>query len=419
MACNVNTTGLIGLNLSAMGVHWDEQGEQIPTMTQRSFPSLRKVRTELLGYSFHSVVRLAKIDAERLRAIEEENLSPTVYELESLAKVYGIESDRLFDEPILLQPGDAVAGLTYSEEFTDLGDLVRVRIVWAASAARDLLRLRVLDGQPLTAPDQLVGVEFADKHLLPFRQGAALADRLREELGLGDSPIPSLRDLVRDEFPWITVLHSYLTSQGPAGITFADVLRSPTIVLNLDGKNRNPGVRRFSLAHELLHLLVDWDRAEPLAVLSGFFTESALEREQRANAFAIRFLCPESVLRGFGPDEPLGAARKLLSEYGLHYHAVRLYLRNEARIELPPTPPPELGALGTEAWLERAEVPEGLGGFPLGDVPPERRTVVARTAARCYSSGKISRNTFAEMLDVTPAHDLESVLDFFAIPQPE
>ncbi len=40
-------------------------------------------------------------------------------------------------------------------------------------------------------------------------------------------------------------------------------------------------------------------------------------------------------------------------------------------------------------------------------------------AARCYSAGALPRDAFAEMLGVTPAHDLEAVLDWFALPLPQ
>jgi len=384
----------------------------------QSFRNLKELRTGLLGFGFHSVSRLAGIPAPRLHAIEDEGASPTVAEIESLARVYGIDSDNLCDEPIALLEGDSIQLLTCAEELVDLADPARARIVAAASAARDLRRLQKLDGQPRASRDGWMKLGPADKQAPPHRQGAALAASLRSELGLDTEPIDSVRDLVRVVMPGAEILYVSMTADGPAGITLADSVRGPAIVLNLDGRNRNPAVRRFSLAHEMVHLLIDWQYAEPLAIVSGFFSDSSLEREQRANAFAVRLLCPEAVLRTLRYDDPVAAARLLL-EYGLHYGAARLYLRNELGHTLPRVPPPELGIVGTQAWLERAESPEGLAGFPEESVPPERRTAVAFTASRCYSEGKIPRDAFAEMLGVTPAHDLEAVLDWFALPAPQ
>jgi len=363
------------------------------------------------------VVHLSGIPRERLWAIES-GASPTVAEIESLATLYGLDSDRLCDEPIVLEEGDAIEVLTCSDEFQELGDSVRARIVAAASAARDIRMLMALEGADVPSRSEWVQLRSPDPLMPPHRQGAELASGLRETMGVGSDPIPSVRDLVGSALPGAVLLYASLGTTGPAGITFADAVRPPTIVLNLDGKNRNPAVRRFSLAHEVLHLLLDWERAQPLAIVSGFFSESALDRERRANAFAVRLLCPESVLHAFRCENPVAAAKALLN-YGLHYGAARLYLRNELGVELPRTPPVELSALGTQAWLERAEEPEGLAGFPVDDVPPERKTSVAMLAARCHSSGRLARDAFAELLGVTPAHDLEAVLDWFALPLPQ
>jgi hypothetical protein len=225
-----------------------------------------------------------------------------------------------------------------------------------------------------------------------------------------------MRELVAEAFPWVSVLYADMTPSGPAGLTFADAVRGPTIVLNTVGKNANPAVRRFSLAHELCHVLFDRVRSEPLAILSGYLTEVGLERERRANAFAVRLLCPESVLRSLDADRPLDSVRQLL-EYGLHYAAIRLDLRVEAGIEVPLIMPP--GQLsGMEPELERAEAPIGVDSFPLKDAPPERRTLVAEAAARAYASGLIVRDELADYIGVTPADNVASVLDHFGFPIP-
>jgi Zn-dependent peptidase ImmA (M78 family) len=385
---------------------------------------LRELR-QLLGYSFDSVARFAHIPRERLAALEAGE-PIAIVESDRLASLYGVEADRLLETPILLNPGDAIGVLASQEEFRDVSDQVRVRIVAAANAARDLVRLRRQEN-----PSEDARARFQrqapppyrpDPVLPPHRQGAEAAQYVRKHLQLGREPIRSVRELVQERFSSIHLLYAHLGAEGPAGITFADALRGPTIVLNLDGKNVNPCVRRFSLLHELCHLLVDWTRQETLGVLSGYLSENRLETEQRANAFAVRFLCPESELQRLaervGPD-PIEAAREL-RRYGLHYAALRLYLANEAGLpSLPQVPPSELVGSGTEhVWYE-AELPQGLDGFPLRETPPERRTLVASAAARAYSTGRIRRDAFAEALGLTPAEDVEQVLDYFALPLPD
>jgi Zn-dependent peptidase ImmA (M78 family) len=54
-------------------------------------------------------------------------------------------------------------------------------------------------------------------------------------------------------------------------------------------------VERFTLAHELCHLLLDRERGDALAVASGPWAPVTIE--QRANAFAAAFLMPSWLLR--------------------------------------------------------------------------------------------------------------------------
>lgn len=378
-----------------------------------SFSNLKEVRERLLGYRPEFVARVARIPEERLSVLEADQSELTVREAESLGRVYGLDPDGLSELPIKTA-GDAVTVLQHANEFRQVGDATRFAIVSVANAARDLHRLRKLIGEDERPQlPELRGKELG----APHRQGALKAALLRRLLGIrGNAPIASMRDFVEHYLPSIVLLYARLGSTGPAGLTFGDPLRAPTIVLNVEGKNQNPLVRRFSLAHELCHVLLDWNRAEPLGLLSGYLTESGLEAERRANAFAVRLLCPEKVVdsvRQLGPRE---AAQKLI-EYGLPYAAVRLYLRNEVGIELPRSAD-GLGLAGTNAGWAEAELPLGIDSFPLASVPMERRTAVAEAAAIAYSQRKISRDAFAEALGVGPSEQLEVVLDFFAIDPP-
>ena len=251
------------------------------------YSGLGEVRTELAHLSLGTAAREAGLSPERLLAIETGD-APSVLGFERLAGVYGVDADVLWDEPVRIERQDGVVLLTSLDEFKALSDVTRARILRAANAARDLRSLRDLLGE---ASDRWCPLRPA-VHMLSYQQGAALAQQVRHEFGLV-YPIASVRDLVLMRFPWIGLLYSKLGNVGaPAGLSFADHRRGPAIVLNLDGKNSNAAVRRFSLAHELAHLLVDWSQGQPLACISGFLSETALDREQRANGFAARLLCP-------------------------------------------------------------------------------------------------------------------------------
>jgi Zn-dependent peptidase ImmA (M78 family)/transcriptional regulator with XRE-family HTH domain len=383
-----------------------------------TFANLQELREKLLGYRRESVARLTGLPLDRLEAIEEGRSQPTVYDLELLGPIYGLDAEALSEEPIQIATDDAIETLACLEEFKELGDVVRARIVAAANAARDARRLQRLNGIDVIPMPTFKAADLPPLRMPAFRRGAEFAGLVRQRFGRGTGPIESVRDFVVEQIPAILLLYADLTSDGPAGITFSDGLRGSTIVLNLKGRNTNPAVRRFSLAHELCHALLDSRNTRLLAVLSGYLSERALDVEQRANAFAVRFICPERVLKKLKLGEPTKAAVHLLEEYGLHYGAARLYLRNEAQVDLPPVPPPGLTAVGTDGRLDRAEAPKGIENFPIASVPPERRTEVARLAARAYADGKLSRDAFADYLALTPADDVERIVDFFGLMPP-
>jgi Zn-dependent peptidase ImmA (M78 family) len=385
-----------------------------------SLQNLKDVRVNLLGYRRETAANLSHLSVERIESIEDRGEVPTIYEVDALSRIYGIDADRLAEEPIRLEPGDAVETLASKGEFQGFNDTTKSRIVAVANAARDLTNLRALEGnEDLRNSFKRKNAKFIlRKGCRPFQQGKDYAVKLRQALNLGRKPIPSVRDFVAEKFQDVTVLYANLGRTGPAGLSFIDHLRGVTLALNLEGKNKNPCVRRFSLLHELCHLLLDWNRMEPLAAISGYSgspNHDSLPIEQRANAFAVRFLCPETVIKGIDKNTDLSNSKlgRTLASYGLPWAALRLYLRNENDVVLPEIQLPEL----TETWTA-AEEPSGIERFPLQEVPPERRTVLAKTAACLYSAGKIPRDHFAELLDVTPSKDLESVLDFFGVDVP-
>lgn len=387
-----------------------------------SFPNLKEVREQLLGYRLEFTARATNIAKDRLHQLEQDQSLLTAWEAEVLGRIYGLDPDSL-SEPVIHTSGDAISVLQHADEFRQVSDVTRLAIVAAANASRDLHRLRKLIEADLSIDEADLSIALPElrerSSEAPHRQGSHKANQLRAHLGLqANEPIASMRDFMKEHFPSVVVLHARLGPQGPAGLTFGDPRRTPTIVLNAEGKNQNPLVRRFSLAHELCHVLLDWDRAEPLGLLSGYLTEAGLETERRANAFAVRLLCPELVISSMRDSKltPRAAAEKLAA-FGLPYAAIRLYLRNEMSLELP-WKAETLGLTGTSAKWTEAERLDGTDAFPLQSAPLERRTEVAEVASLAYSLGQISRDAFAEALGVAPVEDLESVLDFFAVDAP-
>jgi Zn-dependent peptidase ImmA (M78 family) len=86
-----------------------------------------------------------------------------------------------------------------------------------------------------------------------------------------------------------------LSDRGIRGVSLAGPGHRPSCLINASYQfGRSEQIKRFTLAHELCHLLFDRWRARRLAVASGSWAPQDIER--RANAFAAAFLMPRSLL---------------------------------------------------------------------------------------------------------------------------
>lgn len=127
--------------------------------------------------------------------------------------------------------------------------------------------------------------------LAPWQQGYDLAAWLRGQLALAPEAGADPEALLRGEGVIIETLE-FDTSHLDAIACWGSV--QPTVLLNGHSRARpaHHHGRRSTLAHELAHLLVDRERALPVAeVLGG---EVDLEAEKRANAFAAEWLLPRA-----------------------------------------------------------------------------------------------------------------------------
>jgi len=129
-------------------------------------------------------------------------------------------------------------------------------------------------------------------------QGELLADQLRKSLDLGEGPITNM--LLVCELLNIVTLFIDLKTDDISGL-YCEYNGVPMILINT---NNRPVRKRFSIAHELCHFLVD----NPYLSQSPEVTEefhpfdeknNRNYREVRANAFAASFLMPEDGLKFF------------------------------------------------------------------------------------------------------------------------
>jgi Zn-dependent peptidase ImmA (M78 family) len=172
-----------------------------------------------------------------------------------------------------------------------------------------------------------------------WQQGEALANALREELALG-AGIASMRGLVDGEVGAFVGVLRFPANRSIAAAT-APRAAPPCIFANdsarPDGRRRL--LNRFSIAHELAHLILDREEnsCDWSCVLA--LDEESTPRshaESRANAFASYFLAPrdvvcESIPRPEGDarsDTFVNSAMELRRTFGLSIVAAGEHLAN-------------------------------------------------------------------------------------------
>lgn len=143
--------------------------------------------------------------------------------------------------------------------------------------------------------EKIVSREDLSQEEEPWEQGYRLALRTLEELGL---PEPSDRcvDVERVlKLLGINLEEIQLDDHRVRGVAVASPKHKPTICVNVRYRiNAADKSKRFTLAHELCHLLYDRRLGSRLAVASGPWAPADVEK--RANAFAAMFLMPPSLV---------------------------------------------------------------------------------------------------------------------------
>ena len=211
--------------------------------------------------------------------------------------------------------------------------------------AKRLARL-LLDAYDPSPVDGLADLSFdesIDPSLRPWTHGYLLADdlldRIGDEFAGSRVDVESLLDR-RD----VSLSEVRLDDPDLRAVAFVGGEHPPTIVLNSNHRSAGSArARRFTLAHELCHLLHDRSQGTRLAMASGPWAPKAIE--QRANAFAAWLLMPPDSLNSAiaGAESPIDspegvsavAGRLGVSRATLVEHLCNLgYIHEEARDEL-------------------------------------------------------------------------------------
>lgn len=199
-------------------------------------------------------------------------------------------SFQVFDGGGLVLRGSCQAALLFGSASPSLTDDD------AVSLAARLLRAYHPDAH--YALDQFVRDEPLDDSVRPWASGYGLAeDLLQDEPSLFREGSIDVEGFLRQTN--VAVEDISISDDGVRAVSFASPSHQPTVLVNSRWEgNRHGGARRFTIAHELCHLLHDRTYGAQLAVASGPWAPLALE--QRANAFAAMLLMPPDLLRGIG-----------------------------------------------------------------------------------------------------------------------
>lgn len=235
--------------------------------------------------------------------IEAGNRSVSSLELDKLAYLFGRDIREFVADSF--QDQDALAAL-----FRAQADVV------GQPAVLDKLRECMAIGRELTNLERLVGIDrdlaAVASYTMPsprtrweaIQQGQRLAEEERRRLGLGSAPLPDLGELLESQGVRTGLVD---LPDDVSGLTLSDHQVGLFVVANRVHHHLR---RRFSLAHEYAHVVVDRER---FGLISRASDRDDLV-EVRANAFAANFLMPEDGVRQFVAGLGKGKPSRLYAE---------------------------------------------------------------------------------------------------------
>lgn len=258
---------------------------------------LRTIREER-GLSQQAVADALGVPRTAVTQIEAGNRSVSTLELTKLAKLYQQPVSCFFDEAIYTEEEDVVIALHRLEPGLEQDRAVRDQVNRCLGLCREGVILEGLLGlDPRSGPpayEMRVPRNTGDA----VSQGERVAEEERARIGIGNSPIPDVSELIGAQGVWASGIE---LPNHMSGL----FLRHSSIGLAILVNASHPrGRKRFSYAHEYAHALLD--REHNITISSAGNSSELVEK--RANAFAATFLMPRQgvyeVLRGLDKGQP-------------------------------------------------------------------------------------------------------------------
>lgn len=374
-------------------------------------------RREELGLTVESVARAAHLPRNAVTTAETNAYDLPIQSLESIAFALGLDESRLAFHPTSdADQSLAVRLRTLQNQASDslevgLSAGAVLTLAEAVSIVRVQCQLQESLGIPSRLDEFVPYGNYGSRGIPAWYVGYNLANETREILGIGNSPIESMRRLV-EETLGIPVVQARL----PESISGATVAVKTSvgrefrgIVLNTLGQNANVWVRRATLAHEIGHLLHDpEDRLEKVRVDSydgnerdpeESFTYPSIDYvEQRANAFAVAFLAPNDAIRQqVGVPIQGEDVAMVMRTYGISLTSAQFHISNAWYKQYPM---PDSDDIPQTHPSDEQVAAENFSTdyFTLETTPIQRRGRFAGLVAAGYDVGLISEQTAAAYL---------------------
>ncbi|MBK7721875.1 MAG: ImmA/IrrE family metallo-endopeptidase [Austwickia sp.] len=283
------------------------------------------------------------------------------------------------EEPLMATAARAFAGSSPERAVAEAARLVELR----ESAAR------------LGYPQEWRPVPLRTSRTLAYEQGTDLAAEASARLAaLGlDVVTPDLAGLIEAAFGADVAITSL--GDGFDGLA-ASTPKAKVIVVAVSAV---PYRQRFTLAHELGHLLSGDDQGihadEDIYSASGRKDPS----EIRANAFAAAFLMPEHLLRGAvtpgfsGQDFAALAVRLLVSPAALAYRLENLRLIDAMASA-------QCKSMTAKEAARQARAPASIGSATAYATEPRIPSLLARDLFTAYLDEKTTLRPYASLLSV-------------------
>jgi Zn-dependent peptidase ImmA (M78 family)/DNA-binding XRE family transcriptional regulator len=351
---------------------------------------LQQARTRI-GMTQEKAAKIIGVARTTMLNIEQGGRRIRGDELLKLAVAYGLPiSDFVRSRPVLEMSKPQFRGpsLRSAED----NALIEPSVEQLKQLARDYFELEEITETPLVRkypPEYTIG------KLRTHEAAENIASQERMRLGLGDGPVPLLRDVLEQD-AGLRIFYYPFPGKFSA-IYLYDEQAGGCIAVN---KNHPEERRRHSLAHDYAHFLTA--RNKPDVFIEEGYYQRKPESERLADDFASAFLMPANgVTRRFndiratkGSNPTVGDLCVLAHYYGVSVEAMTLRLE-------------DLRLLPTGLWehIERGKfsVREAQQRLGLGALPARDQKFALRyqhLAIEAFNRGLISEGMFARFLEV-------------------